>query len=143
IVRTFPSEYFFYKTSPPANRAILAAVRYLGVAAMVANGALYFNGYSAKSCRSVHLIPGIFELLLSLVIQAVFFLRTLDIAKRCRTALSVLIFAMIISIPLEAISVGLDREAIVFSTYLTDNGCQSRIREGTFNTAPVFYLARL
>ncbi|KAG8826502.1 hypothetical protein FRC19_008754 [Serendipita sp. 401] len=143
IIRTIPSEYLFYKTTTRDKNALLAAVRYLGVAAMVANGALYFNGYSATSCRSVHLTPGIFHLLLSLVIQVVFFLRTLDIAKRCRTALSIMIFAMIISIPLEAISVGLNRQPIVFSTYLTNNGCQSHIPDGTFNTAPVFYLAHL
>lgn len=124
--------------------ALFAATRYLGLAALIANASLYFSNYSPALCSAVHIIPGIFQVLTGLVVQIVFFLRTLDITKRERTVFAVMIFAMIISVPLEAISVGLNREAVVFHNDMTRrDACLSKIRDGSFNSAPVFYLAHL
>jgi hypothetical protein len=55
-----------------------------------------------------------------------------------------MIFATIITVPLEAISVGLNREATLFVNELTkSNGCLSIVPDDIFNAGPVFYLARL
>lgn len=82
---------------------------------------------------------------MALAVQVVIFYRTLDVSSRTnKTALSIMIFAMIISVPLEAVSVGLNRQATLFANELTKhNGCLSLVQSGNFNIGPVFYLARL
>ena len=147
--------------TPNAREAtLLTCIASLGLAALIANASLYFSNHSPALCSAVHIVPGIFQgeclfwfnfqrklillVLAGLVVQIVFFLRTLDITKRGQTVLAMMIFAMIISVPLEAISVGLNREAVVFSNDISRrNGCLSKIRDGSFNAAPVFYLAHL
>jgi hypothetical protein len=55
-----------------------------------------------------------------------------------------MIFATIITVPLESISVGLNREATLFTNELTKaDGCLSLVHEDVFNAGPVFYLAHL
>jgi hypothetical protein len=77
-------------------------------------------------------------------VHAVIFYRTLDVSSRNKTALSIMIFAMVISVPLEAVSVGLNRQATLFPNDLTKhNGCLSLVHDGDFDIGPVFYLARL
>ncbi|PVF94054.1 hypothetical protein CPB86DRAFT_766464 [Serendipita vermifera] len=57
-----------------------------------------------------------------------------------------MIFAMLITLPLEGIAVGLNREPTLFVSELTKgetSGCLSLVREGVFNAGPVFYLSHL
>ncbi|KIM31374.1 hypothetical protein M408DRAFT_64551 [Serendipita vermifera MAFF 305830] len=61
IIRTIPLEWHFYKSSSLVGRSLLGAVRYVGIAALVANAALYFSGFTQASCHSVHLLPGILQ----------------------------------------------------------------------------------
>ena len=81
---------------------------------------------------------------MALAVHAVIFYRTLDASSRNKTALSIMIFALVISAPLEAVAVGLNRQATLFPNDLTKhNGCLSLVYDGDFNAGPVFYLARL
>ncbi|PVF94055.1 hypothetical protein CPB86DRAFT_714055 [Serendipita vermifera] len=61
IVWTIPAEHIFYKGATAPKKTLLVATRYLGIAALVANCALYFSSYDGASCRSVHLLPGILQ----------------------------------------------------------------------------------
>lgn len=74
----------------------------------------------------------------------IIFYRTIDISGRNKTALSIMIFAAILSLPLEAVAIGLNRQPTTFPNVLSGHdGCLSLVRDGVFNTGPVFYLARL
>lgn len=142
IIRTIPLEWHFYKSSSLVGRSLLGAVRYVGIAALVANAALYFSGFTQASCHSVHLLPGILQLFAGFAVQIVIFYRTIDVTQRDKTALAIMIFGALITVPLESVAIGLNRVSTLFANELTKvDGCLSLVPEATFNAGPVFYLA--
>jgi len=102
----------------------------------------YFNVRRIRRVRQYpHPLKTVFS---GLTVQCVIFYRTLDISQRCKTAFAIMIFATIITVPLESISIGFNRQVTLFSNELTRvNGCLSLVPADAFNVGPVYYLAHL